>query len=433
MTKDCGQKWWKKAKFGMFIHWGLYSQVAGEWNGVKTQKIGEWIMKDQNIPVKDYEKIARDFNPTEFNAEEWVGLAKDAGMKYIVITSKHHDGFAMFHSRCSKYNIVDATPFKRDPMKELAEACSRNGIKLCFYYSQAQDWHDPDGYGYGPVPDEKKNFRRYLDEKCKPQLKELLTQYGEIGLIWFDTGMIMSGEQSREIACYVKSIQPNCLVSGRIRPPDNSYPGSTSGIENRIGDYMVTGDNHIPALPYNEDWEVPATLNDTWGYKYFDNNWKSPEEVIRLLVKINSRGGNYLLNVGPDGKGVIPKPSADILRQVGKWILSNGDSIYATDPVPVFPYEIEWGMFTHKPKKLFMHLFNWKQELDIMCLVNKIKKAYILSTGEEIKFIQPYRPDMVKHWILFTFPNIKPDKIDTVICVETEEDEIMLDSLDNLY
>jgi len=245
----------------------------------------------------------------------------------------------------------------------------------------------------------------------------LLTQYGEIGLIWFDTPMIMSGEQSREIADYVKSIQPDCLVSGRIG--------------NRFGDYMSTGDNKIPAVPYNGDWEVPATLNDTWGYKYFDNNWKSTKEVIKLLVKINSRGGNYLLNIGPDGKGIIPKPSVDILRQVGDWILSNSESIYATNPVPVFPYEIEWGMFTHKPKKLFMHLFDCKQKLDIHCLANKIKKAYVLSTGEKIEFTQPYTLSLAQHRVSFTLPNIKPDKIDTVICIETEEDEIMLDSLDN--
>lgn len=418
MIKDCVQKWWKEAKFGMFIHWGLYSQLAGEWNGVRIPKVGEWIMKHQNIPVNEYEKIAKDFNPTEFNAEEWVSLAKYAGMKYIVITAKHHDGFAMYHSRCSKYNIVDATPFKRDPMKELAEECSKKGIKFCFYYSQAQDWHHPDGYGYGPVPDEKKKFRRYLDEKCKPQLKELLTQYGDIGIIWFDTPMIMSGEQSKEIVSYVKSIQPNCLVNGRIG--------------NKFGDYMTIEDNEIPALPYNGDWEVPATLNDTWGYQYFDNTWKSPKEVIKLLVKINSRGGNYLLNVGPDGKGVIPKQGVEILHQVGKWILSNSDSIYATNKVPVYPYEMVWGMFTHKPKKLFIHLFEWKKELVIKCLKNKIKRAYILSTGEEIKFIQPYKPELVKNWVLFTLPDMEPDKIDTVICVETEEDEIEFDSLNEL-
>jgi len=420
MPKDCGQKWWQEAKFGMFIHWGLYSHLAGEWKGQKVEGIGEWIMKRLNIPVEEYEKIAGEFNPTDFNAEEWVSLAKEAGMKYIVITAKHHDGFAMYHSKCSKYNIVDATPFKRDPMKELAEACNKAGIKLCFYYSQAQDWHDPDGYGYGPVPDEEKNFERYLEEKCKPQIRELLTQYGEIGLIWFDTPMIMSPEHSQELAELVKSIQPNCLVSGRIG--------------NQFGDYMSTGDNRIPTLPYYGDWEVPATLNDTWGYKKDDNNWKPPEQIIKLLVKINSRGGNYLLNVGPDGKGVIPKPSVDILKRVGKWMAANGESIYATKPVPVFPYdyELEGIMFTRKPYKLYMHVFDWKKNIGLHCLANKIKRAYILATGEEIEFNQQYVPSLKQHRVSFMLPDEKPDDIDSVICIETEEEDLMLESLDTL-
>ena len=418
MAKYCDQKWWQDAKFGMFIHWGLYSQLAGEWKGQKVKGIGEWIMKQLNIPVEEYERIAKEFNPVHFNAEEWVSLAKKAGMKYIVITAKHHDGFAMYHSKCSKYNIVDATPFKRDPMEELAKACSDAGIKLCFYYSQAQDWHDPNGYGYGPIPDEEKEFEKYLEEKCKPQIRELLTQYGEIGLIWFDTPMIMSPEHSRELAQFVKSIQPNCLVSGRIG--------------NEFGDYMSTGDNKIPTLPYYGSWEVPATLNDTWGYKKDDDNWKSPKQIIELLVKINSRGGNYLLNVGPDGRGVIPEPSVNILKRVGEWMKDNSESIYATQPVPVFPYEMEGIMFTHKPYRLYMHLFQWTDNIVLHCLANNIRRAYILATGEEIKFTRDYIPSLKQHRVSFQLPEKMPDDIDTVICMETEEENVVLESLDTL-
>lgn len=195
--KDCKQQWWKEAKFGMFIHWGLYALLAGEYNGKKTSNIAEWIMHDLSIPVEEYEKLAARFNPTAFSAQRIVKLAKDTGMKYIVITSKHHDGFAMYKSQCSRYNIVDATPFGRDPIKELAEECEKEGIKLCFYYSQAQDWHDPNGFEEG-TDNEGKDFRKYLDEKCIPQLRELLTQYGDIGLIWFDTPMGITYEQSKE-------------------------------------------------------------------------------------------------------------------------------------------------------------------------------------------------------------------------------------------
>ncbi len=228
----------------------------------------------------------------------------------------------------------------------------------------------------------------------------------------------MSPEHSLELAKLVKSIQPNCLVSGRIG--------------NEFGDYMSTGDNKIPYLPYYGDWEVPATLNDTWGYKYFDDNWKSPKELVKLLVKINSRGGNYLLNVGPDARGIIPKPSVDILKQVGRWISANGESIYATRPVPVMPYETEWGMFTYKPGKLFMHVFDWKLNLNIHCLANKIVRAYIMQTGEEIEFTQTYGSASKQHRVIFQLPETQPDLLDTVICIETEEDDVILDSLDTI-
>lgn len=417
MTKDCGQVWWKTAKFGMFIHWGLYSHLAGEWKGTPTPGVGEWIMKNSEIPVEEYEEIAREFNPVNFDADEWVQLAKDAGMKYLVITAKHHDGFAMYHSKCSPYNIVDATPFHRDPMAELADACQKADIKLCFYYSQAQDWHDPNGYGIG-APDEEKDFRQYFEQKCKPQIRELLTQYGEIGMIWFDTPRSMTEEESKELYALVKSIQPNCIVSGRIG--------------NQMGDYMSTGDNMIPALPYFGDWEVPATLNDTWGYKSSDERWKSPETIIKLLVKINSRGGNYLLNVGPDGRGMIPKRSMDILRQVGTWIEKYGESIYATQPVPVFPYELPWGMFTYKPGKLYMHVFEWRARILVQGLANRIRNAYELSTGTQVEIEQHYVPPLKQTRSAILLQKAPFDEIDSVICLELDGDELKLNSLDTL-
>ncbi|UUZ94197.1 alpha-L-fucosidase [Paenibacillus sp. P25] len=324
--------WWREAKFGLFIHWGLYALPAGIWKGREYPGIGEWIMKRAQIPVEEYERLAQEFNPIRFSAEEWVDLAVEAGMKYIVITAKHHDGFAMFGSACSAFNIVDATPFKRDPMKELAEVCAQRGIKLCFYYSQWQDWHHPDAAGnHWDYPDqEAKSFERYMQEKGLPQIRELLTQYGPIGLIWYDTPMDITEEQSRAFAGAVRELQPDCLINSRVG--------------HHFHDYVSTGDNMIPANIYPVDWEVPATLNDTWGYKKNDNHWKSAKELVRLLVDINRKGGNYLLNIGPRADGTVPEASVSILREVGRWMRVNGEAIYGTSPCPSFPYELSWGM-----------------------------------------------------------------------------------------
>ena len=257
--------------------------------------IGEWIMHRAKIPVREYEALAQQFNPVKFDAEAWVRLAQDAGMKYIVITSKHHDGFAMFGSKASPFNVVDATPFKRDVLKELADACARAGMPLGFYYSQAQDWHEPDGAGndWDFGPDDKKDFDRYLREKAEPQVRELLTGYGPVALVWFDTPRLMTPERAQRFTDLVRSLQPKCLIDGRL---------------GAAGDYVSTGDNVIPSKVGAEAWETPATINHTWGYKKDDHDWKSPGDVTFKLVDIVSKGGNYLLNVGPMADGVIPQP-----------------------------------------------------------------------------------------------------------------------------
>jgi alpha-L-fucosidase len=312
--------WFKQAKFGMMIHWGLYSLPAGEWNGQRMPLIGEWAQSYFRIPGVQYSRLAAAFNPILFDADEWVQLAIDSGMRYMVVTSKHHDGFAMYHSKVDPYNIVDSTPFKRDAIGELAAACARRGLKLGLYYSQDLDWHDPDGGGYRSgrtnggmswtndwdYPDnEKKDYSRCFERKIKPQVEEILRNYGELCLIWFDTPRTISAEQSAELYRLVKRYQPDCLVNSRIG--------------NNMGDYHSWGDNQIPEEYMKEGlFETPATLNDTWGYKSFDQNWKSAEEVLRLKNHLNLRGINYLLNVGPDYLGRIPAPAQDILRTVGR-------------------------------------------------------------------------------------------------------------------
>lgn len=405
--------WWRDAKFGLFIHWGLYALLSGEYEGQRTDNIAEWIMHDLHIPPQKYELLAKAFNPVHFDADFIARLAKDAGMKYVVLTSKHHDGFALFHSKASPYNVVDATPFGRDVAGELRAACDKYGLKLCFYYSQAQDWYDPNGVEEG-VPDDNKDFRKYLDEKCIPQIRELLTNYGEIGLIWFDTPIGIRQDQALELRDLVKSLQPECLVSGRV-----GYG---------LGDYMTTGDNFIPLLPYAGDFEVPGTINGTWGYNRFDTRWKSADTLIRYLVKIVSRGGNYLLNIGPTALGDVPAQSVEALRQVGDFMRLNGESIYGTRPVPFYPYDIDWGYFTARPGKLYIHVFTDQPDIYLINMGNKPKRAYLLSDKTPLELRERVTCENVHSWRIF-LPDDRKRQIDTVVCVEVEEDEIWFEEI----
>ena len=315
------KKWFKEAGFGLMIHWGLYSVLGGEWQGKRMDYIGEWIMAKYEIPNAEYEKLAKVFNPIYFDAEEWVKTAKAAGMEYIVITAKHHDGFALYHSKTDPYNVVDATPWGRDVIRELADACKRNGMKLGLYYSQNIDWHEPHGGGYGKefyhtnfgmswdndwdfTDRDKKDYKICYEKKIKPQVRELLTEYGDICLIWFDTPMGIPEECSKELFDMVKKYQPNCLVNSRLG--------------NDMGDYESMGDNELPQKYTDSLIEAPITLNHTWGYKTFDNDWKSPERVLEILEKCRSCGANLLLNIGPDYLGRLPAPATDVLKALAE-------------------------------------------------------------------------------------------------------------------
>ena len=315
------KRWFREAQYGMMVHWGLYSLIGGEWRGKRmdSRYIGEWAQQYFRIPNAEYAALAKAFNPVCFNADEWVQIARDAGMKYLGFTAKHHDGFAMFHSKVSKFNIVDATPFGRDVVGELAEACRKHGIRLGLYYSQDLDWHErggggftvgktwSDGAGYWTNNWDFKDvtraeFDRYFEEKSKPQVREILTQYGDLALIWFDIGFTPTKEQSNDLYDLVRKLQPGCLINSRI--------GCGKC------DYTSAGDNEIP----DDDksgmlFETPATLNDTWGYKPHDQNWKSAARVREIREHLKARGANYLLNVGPDPLGRIPAASVDILRE----------------------------------------------------------------------------------------------------------------------
>jgi alpha-L-fucosidase len=391
-AKEKRLEWFREAKYGLFIHWGLYALPAGEWNGKRSPGLGEWVMLRSRVPVKEYEQLAGRFNPVKFNADDWVKVAKDAGMKYIVITSKHHDGFALFKSNASKYNIVDATPFKRDVLKELADACARGGIRLGFYYSQSQDWHEPNGAGneWDFPADDKKDYDQYLRGKAEPQVRELLTGYGKVALIWFDTPRMMSGDRPHRFTRIVRELQPDTLIDGRL------------GAE---GDYTSTGDNVVPPNVSGEAWEVPATINHTWGFRKDDTDWKSPGQIAFKLVDIVSKGGNYLLNVGPTAEGVIPQVSQDILRTVGRWLQVNGDAVYGAGATPfgeelgeqsakgfkdvrgdaLMYQQIQWRVTT-KPGKLYLTFFDEpRAPFAIPAMKNTITRAYRLADKSAVE------------------------------------------------
>lgn len=318
------KEYFKKAKYGLMIHFGLYTLLAGEYKGQRMgTTIGEWAQSYFRIPNKEYEKLAAAFNPIYFNADEWVDFALKVGMKYMVVTTKHHEGFALFKSKVDKFNVVDATPFKRDIIKELADACHRKGLKFGIYYSQALDWREKNAGGWDAAylnvenmhwgndwdfPDNSnKDYSEVFERKIKPQVIELLTNYGDLFSIWFDTPWTISEKQSLELYNLVKKYQPDCLVNSRI----GMFPGVKF-------DYTSFGDNEIPDEYKNGDllYESACTLNDTWGYKAYDQNWKSPEQIYAIKKHLNERNVNYLLNIGPDPLGRLPGPAVDILLKV---------------------------------------------------------------------------------------------------------------------
>lgn len=407
--------WFREAKFGMFVHWGVYSVLGGEWRGKQLPvppggAVGHFldsnvenIMTGLRIPLADYGKVARRLNPVNFDARRWVSMIKATGMKYLVITAKHQDGFAMFHSKVSKYNIVDWTPFKRDPLKELSEVCRQEGIRFCVYYSHRNDNADPNAYSNTwDFHAYRRDFEKYYKGKAMAQVRELLRGYGPLGLIWFDSG-IYTRRQAKEMVDLVHGLQPRCLVNGRV----GNY-----GLP-LMGDYQSLGDHELPSGELQQYFEAIQTLNHCWGYSKFDDDWKPPREVIRQLVNVVSRGGNYLLDVGATGEGTFPPAAVDILAKVGEWVRLNGESIYGTSASPFG--ELPWGRCTVKGEKLYLHVFEWppEGELSLEGLKNEVKRAYLLQdSSRSLEFRR--NGDRVS----VRLPGRPVDKDDTVVVLE---------------
>lgn len=399
---------WQHDRFGLFVHWGLYSIPAGEWKGQrgKYNVWNCWFMRGARVPVAEYAKLAGQFNPVRFDANALAGLAKRAGMKYLVATAKHHDGFAMYDSKASDYNIVAATPFKRDVIREIAAACTKNGLPLGLYYSQAQDWYHPGGATNGNWDSAQRgSMDKYIDEIAVPQVHELLSNYGTIRMFWWDTPKDMTVQRTAKLQPLLK-LQEGIFTNNRL--------GRVAGAD-------VSGDFTTPEqrLPFRglkgQLWEACMTINDSWGYNSADHNWKSGETLIRNLVDVVSKGGNYLLNVAPNALGEIPAPCIERLEMMGDWLSVNGEAIYGATAGP-FEHQLHWGRFTQKPGKLFTHVFFWPGNGQLTIPVTgTITKAYLLAKpGESLPFTSSAAGVQLR------LPAKAPDAIASVIVLETK-------------
>jgi alpha-L-fucosidase len=394
--------WFREARYGLFVNWGLYTIPGGEWNG-KTTGFAEYVSWKLQIPATEYAKIAEQFNPKHFDADQWAQLAQDAGMKYLVFDVKHHDGFAMYRSKVSPFNVCDMTPWKRDPVPDLQAACAKRGIKFCFYYSHSADWHEPDAGGYNTwdfsTDPNTRDFDAYFNRKAIPQIKELLANYGEIGYIWFDwPGPYMTPDRCRRMAEAIHALQPNTLINSRLGPKDAS---KFKEMKKVAWDFKSMGDNQVPPEVVPGVWETAATLNAAWGYtKKEKDKARTAEDICFSLVDVASKGGNYLLNVGPDADGVVPLPQQETLRKAGEWLKFNGEAIYGAGPtlfgaelgtyIPgakpdksgkrPFTVNKEWRCTT-KPGKLYIHLFKWPADgtFELNNVKGKIKTARFLA------------------------------------------------------
>jgi hypothetical protein len=417
--RDARLVWWRDARFGMFVHWGASSHLGGTWQGKPYTGYAEHIQRMAKIPMPVYRReVVEKFNPTEFDAEEWIRLAKEAGMGYFIITAKHHDGFAMFDSQASTYNIAKATPYARDPMKDLAAACRRHGLKFGFYYSHAFDWGEEDAPGndwdwqnpggdkllrgrdwWVRDPEFLVRARRYVDEKSIPQIRELIRQY-DPDILWFDTPHKLPPEENLRILAAVRAAKPGLVVNGRL--------------VRGAGDYDSTADRPAEFPPHDRDWEAIPTTNESYGYNQNDTSHKAPAHFIRLLAKASARGGNTLMNIGPMGNGRMDEKDVSILKEIGEWWWTCGESIRGTTRTPL-PVQA-WGESTRKGQVLYLHVFEWpkSRELVVGGLVSGVTDARLLGSEARLSVRRLNRTD----WVIRGLPERAPSAADSVVMLD---------------
>jgi len=420
--------WWREAKFGMFVHWGIYSLPGGEWNGHKVPGYAEHLMRKEKISRAGYLDLAHKFNPEKFDADEWIRTARDAGMRYFIITAKHHDGFAMFESDVSDFNIIKQTPFGRDPMAALAQACRKYQVKFGFYYSHAFDWEHPDAPGndweyenpggdrnlfggrnwYDQHPDLLVRMKKYVDQKAIPQITELLQKYRP-DILWFDTPHKLPLSENIRILKAIREIDNNVVVNGRL--------ARTQAVS--FGDYRNTADRPAEFYPVEGDWEAIPTTNESYGYHKFDSSHKSPGHFIRLMANAAGRGGNLLMNIGPKGDGALDVADVQILKGIGKWFDINSESIYGSSASPL-PLQ-SWGTSTLKNNKLYLHVFDWPRDNRLLIggLKSEAGKAWLLAdpSRKELRIKRVNDLD-----VAIELPRTPVDAANSVVVVELVEE-----------
>lgn len=425
---DARMEWWREARFGMFIHWGLYTILAGEWKGRPIPGIGSWSMHGANIPLDDYEPLQGQFNPGAFDAADIARLARKAGMKYVVVTSKHHEGFCLFDSKHTDYDVM-STPFKRDIMKELADACRAEGLKFGFYYSLI-DWHHPHypvkGDPHHPMRNDAafqaqdRHFDEYLDY-MHAQVRELLMNYGRIDVLWFDFSYNeMTGEawRGRELLTMLFELQPHIIVNNRLAKP--GFHPDAAGKDPYHGDFETPENSIPPPGRYDFDWETCMSMSDSWAYKKDDHNYQSAEQLIRNLADICGKGGNYLLNIGPMPDGSIPTPEVERLEAMGRWLEVYGDSVYGTT-ASVFAGPPAWGTSTTRrlaggSTRIYLHVFQWPGDGTLLVppIKGNVRRAYVLSDKSRTALATRRSHDGLS----ISLPETAPDEAVSVVALD---------------